>query len=137
MSTALKLSQIYVDLLFGVLFLLYFIFAFFKINLQIILFFYFRNRINTYRGYTSVMHTFIWYSPLPSAFILTTPLYSFVLVFMYFFIINRHAMKVYAFNFFNFVSNFIIYFQYVTVFKRKRYTFSSVIKLFYVSNHLR
>ena len=37
------------------------VFAFFEINLWIILFFHSYNRINSYAGNASVMHAFFWY----------------------------------------------------------------------------
>ena len=54
-----------------------------------------------------------------------------------FFIINRHAMKVYAFNFFNFVPNLNLCYQFAIIFNHKGRIFSSVIKTFYVSTYLR
>ena len=68
------------------------------LNKLVDIFFNFHNRINTYAGFASVMHTFFWYFTTPKIRI------NFIIKYFYlslhvFLMINRITMKLYEFNF--------------------------------------
>ena len=62
---------------------------------------------------------------------------SFALDFLYFFIIHRHAMKIYAEYYSNILSNSIVYTQQPIIIGHERHVFATAFEVFYVSTYLR